>query len=357
VRLERHGRYWTVRYTCPESGRNLRRRVAPVDEVGEELDADYQQRLLEAAQRKLLGSGAGGTMSGFLDRYEDAYRLRAPRAYATSYPMFRAVAEILGGDLAMREIDVGHAEDVAGRMAARGFRGRKLGPNTVRNYVRRLAALWEGARVRGEVDSNPWRSVKLPREQLRSVPALTLEECDRLIAACPPRLAPFVGFLLETGLRKGEALALRWEDVKGSSLTVRKSKSGKPRTLHLTERARGFLARVPRERGIGRANRIFRLKPRVSTLATACRNAGLERVTFHGLRHVFAVECARAGVSMLELSKILGHASVTQTQRYADHAPRELAAKGIAQLEAHRRSVLSTTTSGSGREGAGSKTS
>jgi integrase len=61
-----------------------------------------------------------------------------------------------------------------------------------------------------------------------------------------------------------------------------------------------------------RAQRVFR---------SACTRAGLHNVRIHDLRHTFGVHCARAGVPLARIQKLMGHATVAMTLRYLQHAP------------------------------------
>lgn len=52
-----------------------------------------------------------------------------------------------------------------------------------------------------------------------------------------------------------------------------------------------------------------------------CRAAGIEQATPHDARHTFAVHAAQAGVPIVRLQKLLGHATAAMTMRYMKHAP------------------------------------
>ncbi len=52
-----------------------------------------------------------------------------------------------------------------------------------------------------------------------------------------------------------------------------------------------------------------------------CSAAGIEHVTPHDARHTFAVHAAQAGVAIVRLQKLLGHATAAMTMRYMKHAP------------------------------------
>jgi len=59
-------------------------------------------------------------------------------------------------------------------------------------------------------------------------------------------------------------------------------------------------------------------------MRSACRRVGLEGVTFHTLRHTCASWLVMEGVPLFEVSKLLRHASIQMTERYAHLAPDHL---------------------------------
>jgi len=67
--------------------------------------------------------------------------------------------------------------------------------------------------------------------------------------------------------------------------------------------------------------RYFDLK---KSFATACRKVGIKGFHFHDLRHTFASQLVMYGVDITTISKLLGHATLTMTLRYAHLAPDHL---------------------------------
>ena len=86
-----------------------------------------------------------------------------------------------------------------------------------------------------------------------------------------------------------------------------------------------------------RARRTFRVAALEAQLHDGGRNpSGVPRpnVTIHDLRHTFGVHCAQAGVPIVRLQKLLGHASPHMTLRYMKHAPESYFAEGAAKVAA-----------------------
>jgi len=112
-------------------------------------------------------------------------------------------------------------------------------------------------------------------------------------------------FLLDTGLRLGEALRLGPGDLAGDKVHVWETKADKPRTVPLTKRAMlaawGAISKDSYQH----------------TLARAMTLAGIEGASAHTLRHTFASRLVQRGVGIPEVQALLGHKSIQTTMRYA----------------------------------------
>lgn len=189
---------------------------------------------------------------------------------------------------------------------------------------------------RGLLKANPARDVEVHRaasarstDDLEGI--LTPAEQQALMVAVPARERPTVVFALCTGLRQAEQWWLRWEDVQGGHVVVRRSaggqptKSGKPREVPLLPAALAALDALPRRsahvfpalRGSRRAEG---KAPRGWAKWVKAAKIG-RPVRWHDLRHT----CATALLagwwgrrwSLDEVCKLLGHSSVQVTERYA----------------------------------------
>lgn len=165
---------------------------------------------------------------------------------------------------------------------------------------------------------------------------LTPREVEALLRACSNR-APtgirnraLIAVLWRSGLRLGEALALKTKDIDldAGTLIVQHGKGDKRRVVGLDAGTAALLARwlqTRSNRGInGRApvfctltgdaldqSYVRHLLPRIAG------RAGIEkRVHAHGLRHAFAVELEREGATVSAIRDLLGHSSAAVTDRY-----------------------------------------
>ncbi|MBL9015131.1 MAG: site-specific integrase, partial [Myxococcales bacterium] len=164
----------------------------------------------------------------------------------------------------------------------------------------------------------------------------TREEITRLLIECPKGIREIVTLAAGTGMRLDELIHLQWADIdiERRLIAVHRgrhgtTKSGKARYIPILDALLPFLRELSLKRG--GATLVFpgkngkaRSKPGVRfPFKQAVKRAGLPSVLrFHDLRHTFASHWVLDGGDIFRLSKILGHSSVTITQKvYAHLAP------------------------------------
>lgn len=135
--------------------------------------------------------------------------------------------------------------------------------------------------------------------------------------------AVVITLLMLTGCRRGEILDLQWPDIRGNRLHLRASKNG-ARIVWLGDDAHALIDTLPRPKKKD-APWLFMtpagghitpgmVDSRWAKLRTA---AGLRRVRLHDLRHTFASHAAMTEEALPMIGKLLGHATVKSTARYA----------------------------------------
>ena len=141
--------------------------------------------------------------------------------------------------------------------------------------------------------------------------------------------AVIIRLLLLTGCRKGEIVHLRWSEVHRDALVLADSKTG-ARKVPLNTQARRILERQAR----GGSPFVFPSpldpsRPRSYALSLwhrVRRQADIEDVRLHDLRHTHASHAVMNGVPVPVVSRLLGHSSVRMTLRYAHLGDREIEA-------------------------------
>lgn len=169
-----------------------------------------------------------------------------------------------------------------------------------------LRIAWE----RGIVATDHSASVKrLPENNERST-VLTLAHVQAIASHCSPPMQAAIWIAIMTGARRGEICKLRAQDISRNSILIHagNTKTLRTRTVPIVPAVRPWLEFVPlaiKPEGIKSAWRRARLQ------------AGLPNANFHDLRHSCASILIASGADLFTVSKILGHASVKTTERYA----------------------------------------
>ena len=238
-------------------------------------------------------------------------------------------------------------EDPAGLRggAARPFL-RRAGPALVRRIqphraggankgLELLRQILNFAVARGHIETNPARGTR-PNRRPKPTRFLSREEIGRLHSALDDHHArgrraeaDIVRLLLLTGCRRGEILGLRRSEVQGDMLVLADSKTG-PRTVPLNSQARAILDRQPRgDSGFVFPSPLDPSRPRSDHLGLwyrVRREAGIEDVRLHDLRHTHASHAVMNGVPVPVVSRLLGHSNTRMTLRYAHLGDRDIEA-------------------------------
>ncbi len=209
----------------------------------------------------------------------------------------------------------------------------RTAPGNANHCLASMRQILNFAAACSHIESNPAQRIALNRR-----PALTRflsrEEIARLHDVLDAQTrqdqqADIVRLLLFTGCRRGEIMGLRWSEVREDGLALSDAKTG-PRTVPLGSAARAILDRQPR----GESPFVFPsprdpARPRGPGLSLWYRvrkEAGIEDVRLHDLRHTMASHAVMNGVPVPVVSRLLGHSNVQMTLRYAHLADRDIEA-------------------------------
>ncbi|MEQ1899551.1 MAG: tyrosine-type recombinase/integrase [Devosia sp.] len=212
--------------------------------------------------------------------------------------------------------------------------------SSLRNRLTILSKCLNCARDWLELETPPPK-IRLPRLPPVRTDYLSGDECEALLAAADGVIYEMILTTLCTGMRQGEIKGLQWPSidwqnrsvlVQHSQCDVRKildtPKNGRARHIPLDTNVLALLHKRKQTSGYVFLNngKPFHCKPLNLALAAVCKKAGIRRTTWHVMRHTFATNVAMRGVPLQIVQRLLGHSTVTTTERYAHVAPSMLRA-------------------------------
>jgi integrase len=216
-------------------------------------------------------------------------------------------------------------------------KGKDISGTSLNKDITCLKTIVNRALMNGLIDRNPIRGVKkfkeIPRDR-----TLTAEEFQKLLDACSPRMRSIVLVGYSTGMRRGEILRLKWEqvDLKNRFIVLEalETKTMERREIPLSETLVGILKNVPRTLG---SPYIFTymgnpIRSLAWTFKRACKRAGIPNFRFHDLRHCAVTNFRKAGVSDSVTMSITGHKTHAVFKRY-DRVDREDRQGAIQKVE------------------------
>jgi integrase len=175
------------------------------------------------------------------------------------------------------------------------------------------------------ISENPCREVTKLLEENQRNRYLSAEEEERLLAACVgdrAHLRPIIILALNTGMRRGEILSLKWcqVDFQRNFIHLVRTKSGKQRDVPINSVVREELLAL---QSSSKAEFVF-ASPMTGRAITDCKKAftkarelaGLEDLHFHDFRHTAATRMAETGAEPSTIKDILGHSDLRMTDRY-----------------------------------------
>jgi integrase len=204
-------------------------------------------------------------------------------------------------------------------------RSQEVSAGTVEKELRTLKALLNKAVEWKELDHSPAENVSAP-QNVESAPPhwYTPAELKRLYRADRMHAATWQ-FLANTGLRRREAMHLKFADMRDGQIWLvsregARTKSAKWRQIPLSPGAITALSKLKR------GNKSVYVLPRMAkeswsrAFAVAAGRAGIGG-NLHSLRHTFAANLVTAGVSLRVVQRLMGHATIKTTEQYAHVAP------------------------------------
>jgi integrase len=303
--LGRHGSPWTAETARSEAKQLLGSVEGGADPAADRIARKRAPTIADLAERVL------------------AEHAEAKRKSSTAAEYRRLIEKIILPALGKRRVaDVARVDITKLHHANRAAPYQANRALAVLSKMLTLAEQW-GLRPDG---SNPCRHVEkfAERKRERFLSADELARLGEALAAYAgsPYVTAAIKLLVFTGARLGEVLGLQWQwiDFERGEARLPDSKTG-AKTVHLPPPARAVLAELPQVEGnphviVGgvAGEALVNLEKPWRAIR---REAGLEDVRLHDLRHAFASVAAASGMGLPIIGKMLGHTQAATTNRYA----------------------------------------
>jgi integrase len=270
------------------------------------------------------------TLADLVDRYvKDVLPKKPKQAPAQRPQLERWKAEI--GSYALADITPALIVECRDKLSSEPTpRGEQRSPATVVRYMAALSHAFTIAVNEWQwLEDSPMRKVKKPKEARGRVRFLDDDERQRLLTACQAssnkQLYLCVILALSSGMRQGELMGLKWQDVnlKDGFIILHETKNGERRRVPLSGLALSLLQEHAKLRRLD-TNLLFpgtihKDKPidLRKPFETALKAAGINDFHWHDLRHCTASYLAMNGASLAEIAEVLGHKTLQMVKRYA----------------------------------------
>ena len=245
----------------------------------------------------------------------------------------------------------------SGNLDRNGVGDKKLSGAVIRSMHTRIKCALDRALKEGLVNRNGAVGCKLPPKKNKEIEVLSHEEIARLlIQAKEEGFYELILLGLATGMRRGELLGLKWDDINFTTgeLSIRreyttlgsdyiistpKTKSS-VRSVHLPQSVLNILGEY---RETVSSEWVFPspLDPTHPRSPTSCRSrlsdmlerAECNHIPFHGLRHIFSTMALENGLDIKTLSAVLGHSSAETTISVYSHVTGEMERNAAKKMD------------------------
>jgi integrase len=328
---------WQIDYLDP-SGKRIRQMFKKKKDAQAELSK--RQALISEGRYLDVKKECETTLGELAEKYRENFQDQA------SYKTFKkyAIVDILDHfkrDTRLDKIRFMQIETFRNHLRRKPTRSGSLRKESSTN--REMACLrhmLEKAVEWDLLEKNPFeakgRKLRLTENNQR-LRYLSKEEIPRLRDACPPYLRNIVDCALNTGMRKGEILSLKWSQVRDGLIYLRKTKTNRKREIPVNDTLQDVFDKIKKYGEPSTVQRLDRksmqfpksktdhiftyqgepIKDVKTSFTRALKKAGIENFRFHDLRHTFASHLVMHGASIKDVQELLGHADLKMTMRYA----------------------------------------
>ncbi|MCX5814014.1 MAG: site-specific integrase [Proteobacteria bacterium] len=334
--LFKRGQTWWISFS--HNGKQVRHSTETNDKkLAEKI---YHKIMTEVNEGKWFEKLPGTTMvfEDLMTKYmrEHSSKNKTPKSHVRDRSLSNHLIEHFGG-LTLTQIVPSIISEYKNKRLEEG-----AAPKTVVNELVLLGHAFKMAVNEWElIHDNPVKKVSRPEVNNTMDRWLTHEEEAKLLAESPVWLKEIIVLAVNTGLRQGEILSLKWSqiDIFRKTLYISEQKNKEKDTLPLNRNAMEILKTRMRIRQLdnnyvffnGQGNKID-ARNLLRTFYRVCKNAKIENLRFHDLRHTFATRLVQTGVDLYTVQKLGRWKDISMIKRYAHHCSESLR-PGVEKLD------------------------
>lgn len=214
------------------------------------------------------------------------------------------------------------------RLKVPTVRGGERSITSVNRELELLRAILNFAQRQDWITKNPFNSgssLISQADETHRERVMTFEEEERLLAACETHtrkhLRPILIAAVDTGMRRGELLKLKWHNVDFAARSIEieafNTKTARARTVAMTSRLASELKLIWENSPKDLDALVFGIADNIKkSFASACKAAKIAELRFHDLRHTAITRMIEAGMQPAEVMRVSGHTTPAMLWRY-----------------------------------------
>jgi len=333
--IRKRGKGWQIDYFDPHGKRirlSFKKKKNAVAELGKRQSLMAEKRYLDVKKEYKT------MLKELLAKYEENFQDQA--SYKTAKRFFiDSIKEYFGTETLLSNINYVDLETYRNHLKTKLTQwGAIRKPATINREMACLRHIMSKAVEWDKIEQDPFKKGKSLhlKENNKRLRFLSEDEIKSLLDACPDYLRNIVECAINTGMRKGEILSLKWDQVRNGFIYLDKTKTNESRQIPVNDALDAVFRQIRKDQQLT-SKHVFTYKGKRITdsvktsFNAAMKRAGIMGFRFHDLRHTFASQLLLHGGDLKDVQELLGHKSMTMTLRYA-HLTQEHKKKAVNLL-------------------------
>lgn len=332
--IRKRGNGYQIDYFDPDGKRvrkSFRKKKDAEAELGKRVSLIAEGRYLDVKKEYKT------TLKDIMSKYEENYQHQA--SYKRGKRFFvEDVRNYFGENTILANIRYLDLETYRNHLRQQiTRRGTILADASVNRIISCLRHMFNKAVEWDMIEQNSFDKGKslILKENNKRMRFLAEDEIKGLLDVCNEPLRDIVECTLNTGMRKGEILGLKWDQIRNGFIYLEETKTKEPRQIPVNDTLDILFKRIRRKQHLTsmyvftyRGKRVDSVK---TSFNSAVKRAGIVDFRFHDLRHTFASQLLMKGGTLKDVQELLGHKTMTMTLRYA-HLTQEHKRKAVNLL-------------------------